>query len=363
MLSIVGVLVLTIVPTCYSFSIGEGLTECENAPFETEEDFDFVNELNWFEIFLGGAIIFFTFLCFAPQVYKILRRRDGTGLSPSFLLILSFNQVFAVINATIMNSPTIHSCFVIGFGKCIPPLLSYFQIAELMVMCYPIFVLFLFFYKDKTEKNFKRSLIYFISACIFLVFSISLIAFCVFYFGECSLITYYVGFTFGIGSTVTTVIEYLPQIWRTWRTKECGSMSFTTNWITTMGTAIITGYMIFSTTQHFTTLASYITSLIQHVVLCALQIKYDIIDKFTWKRFKNLCKLKLNVVRGWFNYEPLPTDPLEDTGNELELQLNTTNDATPQAIDLSADKTDDASPYPIDDLDSNIILGDEDIAL
>ncbi|GAB1223780.1 hypothetical protein ENUP19_0161G0038 [Entamoeba nuttalli] len=357
-----------IISETYAFEL-DGLPACENGPLEDSSDFAFVDEMNWFEILLGIAIIFFSFVCFVPQIYKILKRRDGSGLSPSFLLILAFNQVFAVINATITNSPTMHSCTVIGWKLCLPPLLSYFQICELMILCYPMFALFLVFYKDKKEKGYKRSLIYFISACIFLVFSIILILTCLKLWGECSKITYAVGFCFGVGSTVTTLIEYLPQIWRTFRTKECGSMSFTTNWVTTVGTGIITFYMIFSTGQHFTTLASYIASLIQHIVLCALQIKYDYIDKCTVPMAKNEVKKKVNIFRKLFHlplypveeemvFNHLPQDNSDEEGCEL-VQTNKTESPSNKSPSPSTGSSNDT----FYDLDKEIIGGDSEIVL
>ena len=155
----------------------DGLPQCVNEGdrLEDSSDFDFVEEMTWFEIALGILIIFFTFLCFLPQMFKILKRRDGTGLSPSFLLVLSFNQIFAFINATVTNFPTMHSCIYVGWQLCVPKLLSYFQIGMNIVLCYPIFALFIIFFKDKTSKDFKRSLIYFVSAVCFLVFSIIMI--------------------------------------------------------------------------------------------------------------------------------------------------------------------------------------------
>ncbi|ELP93360.1 hypothetical protein EIN_057650 [Entamoeba invadens IP1] len=304
------VLILMIVQNL-AFSL-DGLDACKNAPLEDSSDFSFVTEMSWFGILLGVLIIFFSFVCLFPQIYKILRLRDGNGLSPSFLLILSFNQIFAVINATITNFPTVHSCFVIGFKLCLPQLLSFFQIVELLLLCYPIFFLFLVFYKDKKSKNFKRSLIYFVSACFFLIFSIGIIAGCLLIWGECDKITYYVGLSFGIGSTLTTLVEYFPQIWLTFRTKECGSMSFTTNWVTTVGTAVITFYMIFGTKQHFTTLMSYVMSLLQHIVLCFLQLKYDYIDKCSANKANKYVKTKINTMRSWVGLAPLPYEDFKE---------------------------------------------------
>ena len=316
----------------------DGLPQCqdEGNRLEDSSDFDFVEEMTWFEITLGACIVLFTIIVFTPQIYKICRRKDGEGLSPSFLVIFIFNQIFAFTNATVTNFPTILSCPVVGWELCVPQLLSWFQIAMNCLLCFPIFLLFLIYFKDKSSSEFKRSLIYFISACAFSIFTVILITCLIYFTGECSDITYYVGMTYAFSNTATTVIEYLPQIVRTYRTKYCGSMSFSTNWITTLGTAIMTFYMMFSTNQHWTTLLSFIVALAEHLVLCFLQLKYDYLDKCSKKQFKNSMKSTANVFRKCFKMELYEIEPdteynvLETVDEKSNLIENENNEENKQ---------------------------------
>ena len=162
----------------------------------------------------------------------------------------------------------------------------------------------------------------------------------IFYVGECSDVTYYVGLCYAIGSTATTVVEYLPQIVRTFRTKECGSMSFTTNWVTTLGTAVITFYMMFSTNQHWTTLLSYIVALSEHLVLCFLQLKYDYIDKCNKKMMKNKMKEKANIFRKCFKMELYQIDEYDE--------LKTIDENSNLIVSVTEPTTDNNQDEPVD---------------
>ncbi|BFU20310.1 PQ loop repeat protein [Entamoeba histolytica] len=207
-------IIILIIPTVLS----NGIKYCEATGSESDQ-FWYINYLNTFEIILGIVILVFTIISVLPQAIKIIRRKNGEGLSPTYLLLMTCNQVFAGVNSTILNYPTMASCPYIGARKC-----------------------------------------------------------------ECNPFTDWFAYVFGICSSIVTFVEYLPQIWRTFRTKNCGSLSLTANSIQTLGCFVIVCYMFFSTQQHITTLATYIVSFIQHTVLVVLQIKYDYIDKYCCKK-------------------------------------------------------------------------------
>ena len=123
--------------------------------------------------------------------------------------------------------------------------------------------------------------------------------------------------------------------------------------------------MIFSTRQHWTTLASYITSLIQHIVLCALQIKYDFIDKCTKKKAKRTVIKNCNKVKKLFGCTEIPLEPSEE---ELDItNIEKTTDYTPIA---NQPPSETQSPMPqTTNLDDNVsnndnaVINDEDTAI
>ncbi|EKE42157.1 hypothetical protein ENUP19_0083G0034 [Entamoeba nuttalli] len=272
-------IIILIIPTVLS----NGIRYCEATGSESDH-FWYINYLNTFEIILGIVILVFTIISVLPQAIKIIRRKNGEGLSPTYLLLMTCNQVFAGVNSTILNYPTMASCPYIGARKCLPPLLSYFQMMSLVVLEFIIFALYLIFFKTKKDKIYIRAIIFFLLSVTFLIISILLVFISIYWIGECHPFTDWFAYVFGICSSIVTFVEYLPQIWRTFRTKNCGSLSLTANSIQTLGCFVIVCYMFFSTQQHITTLATYIVSFIQHTVLVVLQIKYDYIDKYCCKK-------------------------------------------------------------------------------
>ena len=342
-------------------SILTELPQCEGKGdfLDGAEDFTWVEQMSWMEMILGIIICAFTAVCFIPQIYKLIKTKDATGLSPSFLVIFALNQITATINATVTNFPTMHSCIYVGWGVCLPQLMSYFQIVEGLFLCYPIFALFIIFFKDKTTKEFKRTLIYFVSSVLLLIISAVACLLLIFYAGECNDFTYYYGFAFAVGCTLTTLVEYLPQIVRTLKTKECGSMSFTTNWTSTLGTGIVALYMMFSTKQHWTTVISYITAFIEHFVLCVIQVKYDYFDKCNKRFMKNNMKKFANVFRKCFKMELYDLD--DDYSEMRSIDYDTLTSAGYEDFedDDSLLPSDSIQPMKIDDNNTNENYQDE----
>ncbi|ELP94321.1 hypothetical protein EIN_131100 [Entamoeba invadens IP1] len=313
-------LTIIIVTFLLTTARSSGMDVCTDSS-ESSEYF-YVPGMSVFEIVLGVGILIFTVISMLPQLVKIIRRQDGEGLSPTYLLFLCCNQVFAFVNSTIFNWSIMKSCSAVGINRCFPPLLSYFQMLALVSLEYPIFASFLIFYKDKKKPTFWRALAFFGLAVVFLMVCLMMILVSEYLIGMCADFTYWFGYVFGFGSAVITFFEYIPQIWRTFRTKRCGSMSLTANSIQTFGCIVITFYMFFSTKQHYTTLVSYIMSTIQHIILVSLQIKYDYIDRYVFTKYKCWkCCLNNTWADSKTRNEALPLKQNEEQTKEIEIPM------------------------------------------
>ena len=261
-----------------------GATDACDDTGSHSDEWWFVPELSPFEIFVGCMIVLFTFISILPQCLKIVRRRSSMGLSATYIFLMACNQVFASTNGTIFNFPYMQSCPHVGFGVCIPSLLTWMQMITLLVMCFIEFTLFVIFFDDKKGKKFKVVVGSWFVCVAFICVSCVTVPLSVTVLGNCSSFSLGYARTFGLCSSFVTFVEYLPQLYRTWKCKTGGSMSILANSFQAFGFLVILCFMGGSTEQDITTVLSYIVSLVMHCLLVLMQLIYDYIIPFINKK-------------------------------------------------------------------------------
>ena len=237
----------------------------------------FVPELTWFEIFVGSCILIYTFFSMLPQPLRIIKKRSSMGVSPFFLLLISINTITGFINSTIINYPYMQSCPSIGYDACIPSLLSWGQCVLMMVMYIITFTLFFIFYDDKKSKEWKIVIIYYVFYLLFLTVSIVMTILSVTVIGNCSSFSLIFAHTCGIVGCIIVCIQFLPQIYTTFKNKSSGSLSLVANLSQSVGMVVVIVFMGVSTEQDFSAYLKFIVGSVIQFMLSCMQIYYDYI--------------------------------------------------------------------------------------
>ena len=248
------------------------------------DDWWFVPDLSWFEIAVGAIIIIFTFIAVSPQFFKIIKRRSSEGLSAEYIFFLAINQIFAFTNSTIFNYPYMESCPHVGYDICIPALLTWGHIFVSLLMYFIMLTLVFIFFENKKTKRWYVIIGYYIFYLLFLVFTAIMLPVAIKVLDNCSTFSQTYARVFGICASVVTFIQYVPQIYTTFKMKTSGSLSLFANLIQVGGFVVIISFMAFSTGQDITSLLGFIVSLVLQSVLAIMQLYYDYIPVWCNKK-------------------------------------------------------------------------------
>ena len=198
--------------------------------------------------------------------------------------MITVNSVCGFINSTILNFPYMDSCPHVGYGICIPALLSWMQFLASTSLYLLMHILFFIFFDDKKSKMWKFVIVCFIFYLVFLGGSIALIVLSVTVIDSCSTFTLLYARVAGIAGVVLVCIQFLPQIYTTYKNKTSGSLSLFSILIQAVGMIVIIIFMAFSTGQDFTAYLRFIVSCIIQSILASMLIYYDFIIPKCCKR-------------------------------------------------------------------------------
>ncbi|GAM28621.1 hypothetical protein SAMD00019534_117970, partial [Acytostelium subglobosum LB1] len=222
-----------------------------------------------------------------PQHYKIIKSKSAAGLSPIWLLLGNINQFSAVVNAFILKYPQIDACSKLGFAKCAPSLLAFFQLASLWLFTFPIFMLYILFTPydlrriflaggdlKNARREYKAGKVFFLFLILFLIAIPIAMAALLYRYGPCRHTTYIFGYGMGILSTVITFVQWSPQIYKTFRAKKVGTLSIAMMCIQCPGTILTIYFMVFVSHESVSTWLSYLSAALQMAVLLTLLFYY-----------------------------------------------------------------------------------------
>eukprot|EP00026_Physarum_polycephalum_P012922 Phypoly_transcript_13273.p1 GENE.Phypoly_transcript_13273~~Phypoly_transcript_13273.p1 ORF type:complete len:314 (+),score=25.43 Phypoly_transcript_13273:42-944(+) len=238
-------------------------------------------DMNTMSIIFGIFLIIGSVISVLPQHYKIWKNKTSVGVSFLWLFLGSINQFAGALNAVVLKFPQEQACTVLGLGRCLPSLLSLIQLSALFIFTFPIYLWCLKFldYRNTTPRERKIARILF-GVLIIFFFVVSLIATVLILFtGECSRETVLYGSGLGLLSTIVTFIQWSPQIYATFKRKSVGSFSILMLCIQCPGSALIVYFLIFASHEQVTTWLSYVSSLVQQIVLLILLVYYHYKNK------------------------------------------------------------------------------------
>ncbi|KAI4284565.1 MAG: hypothetical protein L6R38_001331 [Xanthoria sp. 2 TBL-2021] len=200
---------------------------------------------------LSLFILFGILISYLPQHYRIIARRSSEGISPYFVLLGTTSGTFAFAN--ILTLPTSRAdlacCSEISAFGCFAGTLGVAQIGVQWSCFTVILLLFLLFFPRASPLSppqppasaapSYRTAVLVVGICIVHIF-LTAIVHLIFIYRLPSLLKGCAEF-FGIAGTILAAIQFLPQIYTTWRLQAVGSLSIPMMCIQTPGSFVWVG--------------------------------------------------------------------------------------------------------------------------
>ncbi|KAL1311836.1 hypothetical protein AAFC00_001911 [Neodothiora populina] len=185
---------------------------------------------------------------YLPQHYKIIHRASSAGLSPWWVLLGALSSIFAA--ASIFVLPTSQNdmacCRKISGIACAAALLGVIQVGMQWLCFTGIWALFLIFFPRKALTHPdephdpdmpKKSSAVIVAATTLITFLTVIILSTVFLLNSRDLLYSWAN-TLGIMASILSIVQYVPQLWTTWKLKHVYSLSLLTMMIQVPGSFV-----------------------------------------------------------------------------------------------------------------------------
>ncbi|KAI1209027.1 uncharacterized protein F4807DRAFT_428602 [Annulohypoxylon truncatum] len=205
---------------------------------------DSLREGGFANFFISILIVIGIMLSYVTQHYRIISRGSSEGISPYFVLlgVTSANSQFGNILTLPQSRADVACCKEVSPFECTAGLLGIAQIGTQWICFAIILVLFLvFFRRDDVDDEYERdpdqptwrtavtvAVMCFVHGLLVVIISAA------FALGAPGYLGAWANFL-GIMSAVLAAIQYIPQIWTTYRIKHAGSLSILMMCIQTPG--------------------------------------------------------------------------------------------------------------------------------
>ncbi|KAI0854218.1 hypothetical protein F5Y00DRAFT_222552 [Daldinia vernicosa] len=214
---------------------------------------DALREGGFTNFFISILIVIGIMLSYVTQHYRIISRGTSEGISPYFVLlgVTSANSQFGNILTLPQSRADVACCKVVSPFECIAGLLGIVQIGTQWVCFAIILVLFLVFFRredadlsdDECERDPDqptwRTAVTVAALCLVHGLLVVIIS-AAFAFGAPSYLGAWANFL-GIMAAALAAVQYIPQIWTTYRLKHAGSLSILMMCIQTPGGLLFAG--------------------------------------------------------------------------------------------------------------------------
>ncbi|GAM22534.1 hypothetical protein SAMD00019534_057090, partial [Acytostelium subglobosum LB1] len=241
-------------------------------------------------VVIGVILIVGSILSTVPQHYNIIKSRSTTGLSYLWMYLGNIKQFTGAINIFMLKYPQVDACRVLGFMECAPSILSIFQVFSFFAFTFPLYILYIIFTPldlkkivkekgDKEEDEYRRGKIFFGILLVFILIISVLTSIFMFLLGPCHQRAYIFAYSIGMVSTVITFIQWLPQIYKTFRDKTVGTFSIMMLIIQFPGNVLMTYFLIFVSHESVSTWLSYVSTTLQVAILLVLLLYYHFKNK------------------------------------------------------------------------------------
>ncbi|GAN00746.1 conserved hypothetical protein [Mucor ambiguus] len=237
------------------------------------------------------------FLCvglvisYLPQHYRIIVNKTSEGFSAWFLLLGVVSSTSSFLNIILLQWDSIVCCKSLSTGACIEGLMGIVQIGLQWAMFSLVFILFLLYFPENKKRQlhapsslhldlpnkmqaplsaeWKVSLVV-AATCIghlAISFFISILLLIIVGGPEHWQTNYWAAFL-GILSMLFASLQYLPQIYKTWKSKMVGALSIPMMMLQTPGTVLFVYSLVVRPGTNWTAWLTYmVTGILQGTLL------------------------------------------------------------------------------------------------
>ncbi|CAL5987569.1 PQ_loop repeat-containing protein [Hexamita inflata] len=254
----------------------------------------YLKEVSVFTQVTGVILDIGSLISVLPQVWKLYKQKATSGISLHMFIMAMYNQWNTIESIFMAQFNKVMACF--QTAKCWTNLVSLFQYF-LIFLGYIVAYTQYIYYEGKEIEQTKRlqnnlpplSFPYATSTVTdaqhrknWIVYSIFIVYMCIsipggivagIYYGNCDTVFTTFIFIYQITAMITSVLEWVPQIIKTYKCKSCGSFSLLGMCIQTPGQAIGLFVMIGTKTAWYVWLTT-VCSLILHTTLLVQLIYY-----------------------------------------------------------------------------------------
>jgi len=227
---------------------------------------------------LGIFLCLAVFLSYLFQHVAIIRARSAAGISWLMTLFANISTGSNTLNAVFEQWDSIRCCSAgFSFLECNAYLLSIYQISVGFVNCFILYILLLIFYPSGGENdraNFVRAFLGFLGFLIFIVLIGSVVGAVFVVVDRDWLYTY--AFYLGILSSVSNAVQWIPQIYKTFRAKDPGNLSLLLLLLQAPGSVLVVVFQGVLYRENVSTWLSFVVSGVMQFTLLVMCIIFKL---------------------------------------------------------------------------------------
>lgn len=215
---------------------------------------------------------------YIPQYSKIAKTHTSIGLAPVFLLLISIAGLCATSNLVLLSFLSLPCCSELSAFECVNSQVSLFQVG-LQAFCTLLIAWFCVQYTSPGEDEpleeynaIKRTW----NDILGVLALVSLTLIVAYFTFSTAWVLLYAKFL-GVFSTIITVIQYLPQLYTTYKLKKSGVLSIMMMCIQTPGGYLWTATLMLKPGAHWSSWLPYFTAATCQGLLLLMSVYFDYI--------------------------------------------------------------------------------------
>ncbi|KAI9291038.1 hypothetical protein K502DRAFT_368761 [Neoconidiobolus thromboides FSU 785] len=279
-----------------------------------------------FQFYLSNFILFGMFISYLPQHYKIIKNKSSDGISSYFLLLGSISGLCNLINILINQRNVIQCCSAITLPLCLESLLGVLQIFAQWWLFFVIFILYyVYFPEDRkltdyiphihqslppTKYSEEWQLALWVKYTVYghLIISVIITSVLLYGFDNMDGALLWANFN-GLFSMLLAMIQYLPQIFITWKRKNIGVLSIPMMMMQTPGAFLFVFSLALREGTNWTTWITYLVTGILQGTLLIMCLYFQYLENLT----------KIHA------YEPIYIGIVQNSNNNSQNNNNNNN--------------------------------------
>ncbi|CAG8643634.1 1594_t:CDS:2, partial [Paraglomus occultum] len=244
------------------------------------------NEQSPLELGIDVFITLGLLVSYLPQHYRIIKIKSSEGLNPIFLLLGTLSATSSLFNVIILEFKPIQCCSLLSAVECAKTTISVIQLGiqwTMFVLVYPLcrriyidvsrlWYLPLIHYGRPPiarSREWKVSIAVLYAVIVHFLLVLSVTVYLLVLVGDSSQRETYLWAGFlGVISMMMASVQYLPQIWTTWKMKAVGALSIPMMLMQTPGAFLFAYSLASKEDNNWTTwIVFFVTGCLQGILL------------------------------------------------------------------------------------------------